>query len=121
MRKEGNHNISAGADIGTAIYRRMKMLTGKQRSNLKSLAHELSPAASIGKAGLTETVIKTIDEYLAANELIKVSIQQGVELDAKTVCNEIADKIGAEFVQSIGRRFVLYRQAREPEKRKIIL
>ena len=97
------------------------MLTGKQRSQLKSLAHELSPAASIGKAGLTDTVIKTIDEYLAANELIKVSIQQGVELDAKTVCNEIAEKLDAEFVQSIGRRFVLYRPAKDAEKRKIVL
>ena len=97
------------------------MLTGKQRSQLKSLAHKLSPAASIGKAGLTDTVIKTIDEYLAANELIKVSIQQGIELDSKTVCNEIADRLGAEFVQAIGRRFVLYRQAQDPEKRKILL
>ena len=95
------------------------MLTGKQRSQLKSLAHELSPAASIGKAGLTDTVLKSIDQYLTANELIKCSIQQGVELDAKTVCNDIADKLNAEFVQAIGRRFVLYRKARDPEKRKI--
>ena len=97
------------------------MLTSKQRSTLKGMANGLSPTASIGKSGLTETVIKTIDQYLAANELIKCSIQQGVELDAKTVCNEIAEKLNAEFVQAIGRRFVLYRKARDPEKRKIII
>ena len=97
------------------------MLTGKQRSKLKSNANGLSPAASIGKAGLTPTIIKTIDEYLAAHEIIKCSIQQGIELDAKEVGNEVAEKLNAEFVQAIGRRFVLYRQAREPEKRKIEL
>ena len=85
------------------------MLTGKQRSKLKSIANGLSPTASIGKAGLTPTIIKTIDEYLTANEIIKCSIQQGIELDAKTVGNEIAEELKAEFVQAIGRRFVLYR------------
>lgn len=97
------------------------MLTGKQRSKLKSIANGLSSTASIGKAGLTPTIIKTIDEYLTANEIIKCSIQQGIELDAKTVGNEIAEELKAEFVQAIGRRFVLYRQAKEPEKRKIEL
>lgn len=97
------------------------MITGKQRSKLKSMANGISPTASIGKAGLTPTIIKTIDEYLAANEIIKCSIQQGIELDAKEVGNEVAKELNAEFVQAIGRRFVLYRQAKEPEKRKIEL
>ena len=77
------------------------MLTGKQRSALKSLAMDLAPAASIGKAGVTDTVIKAIDDYLTANELIKVSIQQGVELDAKETCNELAGLLRAEYVQAV--------------------
>lgn len=97
------------------------MLTGKQRSKLKALANGLSPAVSIGKAGLTPTVIKTIDEYLAANEILKCNILEGAKLDAKETCNAIAEELHAEFVQAIGRKFVLYRQAREPEKRKIQL
>ena len=97
------------------------MLTGKQRSELKKMAAELSPAASIGKAGVTDAVVKAIDDYLTANELIKCSIQQGTGLDVKEVCNAIADELHAEFVQAIGRRFVLYRRARDPEKRKIVL
>ena len=97
------------------------MLTGKQRSELKKLAHDLSPAASIGKAGVSETVVASIDAYLAANELIKVSIQEGTLLDPKEVCYELAERLDAEFVQAIGRRFVLYREARDPKKRKIVL
>lgn len=95
------------------------MLTGKQRSKLRAMANGLNATVSIGKSGVTPTVIKTIDEYLAANELIKCNIQEGAKLDAKETCNQIAEEVHAEFVQAIGRKFVLYRQARDPEKRKI--
>lgn len=97
------------------------MLTGKERSKLKSIANGLDAVASIGKAGVTPTVIKTIDEYLTKNEIIKCSIQQGVELKAKDVCNSIALELKGEFVQAIGRKFVIYRPAPNPEKRKIQL
>lgn len=97
------------------------MLTGKQRSELKRLAQELKPAVMIGKEEVTPTVIASIDDYLAAHELVKVQIQDGAVLDAKETANEIAEELGAEFVQAIGRKFVLYRQAADPDKRKIIL
>lgn len=98
-----------------------KMLTGKQRSKLKGIANGLSPVVSIGKSGLTPTVIKSIDDYLTANEILKCNILEGAKLDAKETCNAVAQELGAEFVQAIGRRFVLYRQAMDPEKRKIEL
>lgn len=97
------------------------MITGKQRSKLKTIANGLNATASIGKSGVTDNVIKAIDDYLAANEIIKVSIQEGAELDPKVVCNDLAEKLNAEFVQAIGRKFVLYRRARAKDKRKIVL
>ena len=95
------------------------MITGKQRSELKRMAQEIRPTAMIGKEGLTETVISSIDKYLEAHELIKVQLQEGAILDPKETANVVADKLNADFVQAIGRRFVLYRQAKDPEKRKI--
>lgn len=95
------------------------MLTGKQRSKLKAIANGIDVTASIGKNDLTDAVIKTIDDNLTANELVKVSIQDGSLLDPKETCNELAEMLGAEFVQAIGRRFVLYRRAADPDKRKI--
>lgn len=97
------------------------MITGKQRKELKKMAHELRPTAMIGKDGLTETVVASIDTYLEAHELIKVQLQEGAELDTKQTANEVADRLGAEFVQSIGRRFVLYRPAKDPGKRKVVV
>ena len=94
------------------------MLTGKQRAFLKGLAMDLQPAVYIGKAGITDTVLKEIDDYLTAHELVKVKVQEGAETQPKEAANVTAAKLGAEYVQSMGRRFVLYRASRE---RKITL
>ena len=92
------------------------MITGKQRSYLKSLAHDIDPTVYIGKAGVTDTVIKEIDMCLEARELVKVKLQDGCVMEPKDVANDMAAKLGAEFVQAIGRRFTLYRQSKENKK-----
>ena len=89
------------------------MITGKQRSYLKKLAHDLDPIVFIVKNDLTENIIKEIDSLLELRELVKVKIQEGSLLDAKDTANEVADMLEAEFVQAIGRKFVLYRRAKD--------
>ncbi len=89
------------------------MITSKQRSYLKSLAHELDPVVYIGKNDVTENVIGEIDNLLEHRELIKVKMQESCSLDPKAAANDIADRLGAEFVQAIGRRFVLYRESKD--------
>ena len=97
------------------------MITGKQRSELKKLAQELNPTVMIGKEDITPSVIAAIDDYLNAHEIVKVQIQEGSLMEPKEAANEIAEELGAEFVQAIGRRFVLYRRANDPDKRKIYI
>ena len=97
------------------------MITGKQRSELKKLAQDLKPTVMIGKDDITPAIISAIDDYLNAHELVKVQIQEGSLEDPKDAANAIAKELGAEFVQAIGRRFVLYRRAADPDKRKIFI
>ncbi|MBQ5441777.1 MAG: ribosome assembly RNA-binding protein YhbY [Firmicutes bacterium] len=97
------------------------MLTGKQRSYLKSLAQKEDATVFIGKEGLTQNVIKEMDNYLEAHELVKVKIQEGSELDPKETANGLLETLNAEFVQAIGRKFTLYRRAKDKEKRQIVL
>lgn len=78
------------------------MITSKQRSFLKGLAHELDPIVMIGRGGLTENVIKEMDTCLDTRELIKVKLQEGAELDPKETASRAAEALGAEFVQAIG-------------------
>lgn len=88
------------------------MLTGKQRSYLKSLANNIEDLMQIGKDGVTDNVLKQIDDALEARELIKIKLLNNSSLDAKDTANEIAKILKAEYVQSIGNKIVLYRQSK---------
>lgn len=92
------------------------MITSKQRAELRSMANNLEPILYVGKGGITENVIMQADEALEARELIKGSVQQNSELDAREVCQILAEKTGADVVSSIGRKFVLYRASVEHPK-----
>ena len=92
------------------------MLTGKQRSYLKGLAHNIDPLFQIGKNGLSDNFIKQVEEALETRELIKIKILQNSILDPTETANEIADAVDAEFVQSIGSKFVLYKESQEDKK-----
>lgn len=89
------------------------MLTGKQRSFLRSLANNIDPIFQIGKGGLNDNLIKQVKDALEARELIKLTMLKNSSSDLREVCNEIADITGAETVQVIGNRFVLYKESRE--------
>lgn len=89
------------------------MLTGKQRSYLKGLAQKIDPTVYIGKQGITENVIKEMETGYECRELVKVKLQESCMLDPKEAANEIAEITGAEFVQAIGRKFVLYKESKE--------
>lgn len=89
------------------------MITGKQRSYLRKLGQQIDPTVYIGKSGLTENIRKEMDNNFEARELVKVKLQEGADLDTKETANQLAEEMGAEFVQAIGRRFVLYRESKE--------
>lgn len=92
------------------------MIKGKQRSYLKSLANTMSPIMQIGKGGVSETVLDQIDDLLEARELIKISILNNAGLEAKEVAVEICEQLGAEYVQSMGSKIVVYRRSEENQK-----
>ncbi|MDD4377539.1 MAG: ribosome assembly RNA-binding protein YhbY [Eubacteriales bacterium] len=89
------------------------MISSKQRSFLRSLAHDLDPTVYIGKQGLTENIIKEIETGLECRELVKVKIQDGCLLDPKETANKISETLEAEFVQAIGKKFTLYRESKD--------
>ena len=77
------------------------MITGKQRIYLKKLAHQLDPTVYIG---------------FESRELVKVKLQEGCDMKPADVANRLAAELDAEFVQAIGRKFVLYRPSKENRK-----
>lgn len=95
------------------------MLTGKQRAYLRSLANGADTILIVGKAGIGSDVIKQADDALTARELIKGRTLETSPVSAREAADRIAPQIGAETVQVIGSRFVLYR--RNEKEPKIIL
>lgn len=96
-------------------------MTSKQRAFLKSLAMKLDPVFNIGKESLTDSFLAAVEESLEANELIKIGVLKNCGDDPRELACAVAEGTDAEVVQIIGKKIVLYRQAREPEKRKIVL
>lgn len=92
------------------------MITGKQRAYLRSLANTMDPIIQVGKGGINDNLLEQIDQALEAREIIKGSVLNNSGLDSYDVCGEISTKLGAEPVQVIGNRFVIYRQSKENSK-----
>jgi RNA-binding protein len=88
-------------------------LTGKQRSQLRALAHPLHPLVQIGKDGLSDGVFDAVDVALRDHELIKVKFTQNAEVDRKDAAVRLAEGLDAHVVGTIGSVLILYR--RHPE------
>lgn len=92
------------------------MISGKQRSYLKALANGIDPIFQVGKNGITEIFLKQVDDALEAREIVKINVLNNSLLEAKNVALDVSDKLNAEFVQSIGNKFVIYRESKENKK-----
>lgn len=95
-------------------------MTSKQRAYLKSLAMKTEPILQLGKGGVTPENTASVEEALAARELIKISILQNCMEDPRQMAETLAERTHSEVVQVIGRKIVLYREGKN-EKKKIVL
>jgi len=92
-------------------------LRGFERKYLRGLAHSLRPAVQVGRAGVTEEVVREIKRALLDHELIKVSMTKPE--DKKGMSAELAARSEAHLCGLLGHTAILYR-ARE-KKPKIRL
>ena len=90
------------------------MFTSKQRSNLKGLAMNIEPIAQIGKNGLSDNFLESVDKALSARELIKIAVLQNAADSADDLAREIAQAVNAEVVCVIGKKIVLFRRSEKP-------
>ena len=85
------------------------MLTSKQRAQLRAMAAELNTELQIGKSGVTDNVVRQAEDALRARELIKGRVLDNSLLTAREACDALAEACGADGVQVIGSKFVLYK------------
>ncbi len=92
------------------------MITSKQRAKLKGMATSLNAIIQVGKGGITENLVKTVDDALEARELIKLTVLENSEYTARETADELAVAVGADVVGVIGRKVILYRESVEHKR-----
>lgn len=92
------------------------MLSSKQRAFLRSMANTMDPIMQVGKGGIGEELITSVDSALEARELIKMSALETAPVTAREAADELAEATGADVVAVVGRRFVLYRPSKKKKK-----
>lgn len=95
------------------------MLTSKQRAYLRGLSNSIDTIFQIGKGGVPDTLVAQVNDALRARELIKIKVLDNSQYSSKEAAVELAEKTGAEVVQVIGNKLVLYKA--NPKEPVIIL
>ena len=90
-------------------------MTSKERARLKGLAANEDTVVQIGKGGITDSVVASVNAALSARELVKGRVLESSLLSSREACENLASACGAEAVQAIGNVFVLYRK--NPDKK----
>ena len=88
----------------------MYQLTSKQRAYLSSLANSEKAIIQIGRDGVTPEVTDAVSEALRARELVKVNVQKNCLYDVKETAQMCAERTRSAVVQTIGRKFVLFKE-----------
>jgi RNA-binding protein len=83
-------------------------LTGPQLRQLKSRAHHLNPIVHIGKAGITEALLASLNQALFDHELVKVRFEAFKD-QKKVMAADLAERTGSRIVQQVGHMVVLFK------------
>ncbi len=93
-------------------------LTSKERAELRAEAHHLSPLVHVGHQGVTDALLQTIDDTLRTHELVKIALAKSTDMKPQDASHMMAEKLGADVVQTIGRTCTLYRENPDLAKKK---
>lgn len=86
------------------------MLNNHQKSYLRAMGNRLSATVAVGREGISESLLDSLENSLNAHELVKVTVQKSCPFPMGEVKIELAADTRSEIVQVIGRSLLLYRR-----------
>ena len=95
------------------------MIDKKTRMQLRSIASTIKSTVWIGKDGVTPNLLKQLEEELFNHELVKITVQESITLTEDEIV-ELAVKLGAEVVTTIGRKIVLYKHSEKKNIKQVL-
>ena len=90
----------------------LEPLNNAKTRKLKALAQRLDASLKVGKSGLSEGFIQTLNTELDRHELVKVKFADLKER-RKELAPELAEKSNSHLVTLVGNVVVLYRPRAE--------
>ncbi len=92
------------------------MLTGKQRAEFRTMANGLDTTLIVGKDGVTPNVIAEAEILLESHELVKGRVLETALMSAREVSDQLCEATGADGIQTVGSKFVIYRKSKKLER-----
>ena len=85
------------------------------RKELRIRGMSIKPTVQVGKSGLTDGIVKEIDEQLEKREFIKIKMLQsmGPSKRWKDEVVEMAERLKAELIEIKGGTILLYRKGKK--------
>ena len=93
-------------------------LSSKERAALRAEAHHLDPLVHVGHHGLTDAIRQTLDDAPRTHDMVKVALAKSTDVSVKDAAHQLAEQLGADVVQTIGRTCTLYRENPDLERKK---
>ena len=86
----------------------LEPLTNAQLRKFKAAAQHLEPMLKIGKAGLSEGFVRSVNEALTQHELVKIKFAEFKE-QKKELAPQLADQTASHLIMRVGNVIVLHR------------
>ena len=91
-------------------------MTSKERAYLRSEANTIDAIFQVGKSGITDVLLRQLDDAIEARELIKITVLESAPGSAKELAEELAIGSNSVVVQTIGNKVTLFRQKKKNSK-----
>ena len=96
----------------------MNNLSSSERKYLRNQAHHLEPVVLIGKNGIKDGTIESINKVLQTRELIKIKFREFKD-EKLSLSEKIAELTNSQVVGVIGHTVIIFRQNPDSDKRQI--
>lgn len=98
----------------------MEELNNAQVRKLKALAQRMDASLKVGKQGLSEAFIRSLDEELSRHELVKLKFAEFKE-QRKELAPQLAERTQSHLVTLLGNVAVLFRRNPDESQRKVAI
>jgi RNA-binding protein len=86
----------------------LEPLNNSQIRKFKAVAQRLEPMLKVGKAGLSEGFIRSVDVALTQHELVKIKFAE-FKAEKKELAPQLAEKTASHLIMRVGNVMVLHR------------